>query len=175
MSNNRVTVRVTACTLVASIFGLEATRVVAPAGYADVAPVGAMHYVVRSAPDVPAQQTRPGDACDPFQARCGTRRHDRRSTDLPVSQWPPARGEFVRAAWFGLGVLGSGRRLGGDGNGEVGPITVLGAGESGMDEGDRLRTDSIGRRGAGPERGLEFGARSGPKRLPRSNHEEKSV
>ena len=44
-------------------------------------------------------------------------------------------------------------------------MTVFRSGESGAEEGGRLRTDSTGGRGAGPERGLEFGARSLPKRL----------
>ena len=51
-------------------------------------------------------------------------------------------------------------------------MTVLGSGESGFGEGDRLRTDSTGGRGAGPEQDLEFGARSLPKRLRNSNAEK---
>ena len=63
-----------------------------------------------------------------------------------------------------VGVLAL-RGMGADGHGEVGPMTMLGYGESGIEEGDRLRTDLTGGRGAGPERGLELGVRSLPKRL----------
>ena len=52
-------------------------------------------------------------------------------------------------------------------------MTVLGSGEPGIEEGDRLRTNSTGGRGAGPEHGLEFGARSLPKRLRNSDCEKK--
>ena len=47
-------------------------------------------------------------------------------------------------------------------------MSVFGSGESGIEEGDRLRPDSTGGRGADPERGLEFGAQSLPKRLRNS-------
>ena len=53
-------------------------------------------------------------------------------------------------------------------------MTVLGSRESGFGEGDRLRADSTGGRGASPEQGLEFGARSLPKRLRHSSGEKKS-
>ena len=64
--------------------------------------------------------------------------------------------------------------VGDDGHGEVGPMTVLGSGEPGIEEGDRLRTNSTGGRGAGPDHGLEFGARSLPKPYEILNVRKKS-
>ena len=48
-------------------------------------------------------------------------------------------------------------------------MTVFRSGESGIEEDDRLRTDSTGGRGGGSEVGLEFGVRLLPKRLRKSN------
>ena len=58
--------------------------------------------------------------------------------------------------------------MGADGHGLVGPMTLLGSGESGIEKGDRFRTDSTGGRRTGPERRLGFGTRSLPKRLRNS-------
>ena len=54
-------------------------------------------------------------------------------------------------------------------------MTVLGSGESAIEEGNRLRSGSTGERGGGPELGLEFGARSLPKRLRKSKDCKKDI
>ena len=54
-------------------------------------------------------------------------------------------------------------------------MTVFGSGESGNEEGDRVKTNSTGGRGPGPERGLEFGARSLPKCLRNAERVNKYV
>ena len=60
------------------------------------------------------------------------------------------------------------RRMGVDRHGEVGPMTVLGSGESAIEEGNRVKSGSTGERGGDPELGLKFGARSLTKRLRKS-------
>ena len=67
------------------------------------------------------------------------------------------------------------RGMGADRHGEVGPMTVRGSGESAIEEGSRLRSGSTGERGGGPELGLEFGARSLPKRLRKSKDFQKRL
>ena len=81
--------------------------------------------------------------------------------------------EIVPGGSLGPGLTASAgvltlRGMGADRHGEVGLMTVLGSGESAIEEGNRLRSGSTGERGGGPELGLEFGARSLPKRLRKS-------
>ena len=64
--------------------------------------------------------------------------------------------------------------MGADGNGRIGPTMLLTTGESGIEEGARLRTDSTRTRGDGRERGLNFEAQSLPRRLRNLEGEKKA-